>query len=101
MPPSATGSEATLNDIIAWPRAIAIIGTQDCRASALPTVPAAVVMISLPSILSLDASGPRLLGLFVIPQAARRTDPFQVVATGISRRAVPSRYCRLRRAAAR
>jgi hypothetical protein len=31
MPLSATGSEATLKDISAWPRAIAIIGTQDSR----------------------------------------------------------------------
>ncbi len=48
MPPSATGSEATLKDIIAWPSAIAIIGTQDCRASACPIVCVAAVMISLP-----------------------------------------------------
>jgi hypothetical protein len=34
MPPSATGSEATLNDMIAWPSAMAIIGTQDYRSSA-------------------------------------------------------------------
>ncbi len=33
MPLSATGSEATLNDMIAWPSAIAIIGTHEfaCR----------------------------------------------------------------------
>src|SRR5262249_61733916 len=29
MPPSATGNEATLKDMIAWPSAMAIIGTQD------------------------------------------------------------------------
>ena len=34
MPPIATGKEATLNDMIAWPSAIAIIGTQDSRTSA-------------------------------------------------------------------
>jgi hypothetical protein len=48
MPPIATGSEATLKDMIAWPSAIAIIGTQDCRASALPSVSVAVVMIFAP-----------------------------------------------------
>ncbi len=31
MPLSATGSEATLKDMIDWPRAITIIGTQDSR----------------------------------------------------------------------
>ena len=29
MPPSATGSDATLKDMIIWPSAMAIIGTQD------------------------------------------------------------------------
>src|SRR2546428_558420 len=29
IPPSATGSEATLKDMIIWPSAIAIIGTHD------------------------------------------------------------------------
>ena len=33
MPPSATGSDATLKDMIIWPSAIAIIGTQDACAS--------------------------------------------------------------------
>ncbi len=33
IPPSATGSEATLKDMIAWPSAIAIIGTQDSLVS--------------------------------------------------------------------
>src|SRR6185369_14441635 len=33
IPPSATGSEATLKDMIIWPSAIAIIGTHDSRAS--------------------------------------------------------------------
>src|SRR5262249_20689936 len=37
MPPSATGSEATLYDISTWPRAIAIIGTHELRASGLCT----------------------------------------------------------------
>src|SRR5437588_8770353 len=32
IPPSATGSEATLKDMIIWPSAIAIIGTHDARA---------------------------------------------------------------------
>jgi hypothetical protein len=32
IPPSATGSEATLKDMIIWPSAIAIIGTHDSRA---------------------------------------------------------------------
>ena len=35
IPPMETGREATLNDMIAWPSAIAIIGTQDSRASVL------------------------------------------------------------------
>ena len=35
IPPIETGREATLNDMIAWPSAIAIIGTQDSRVSAL------------------------------------------------------------------
>jgi hypothetical protein len=30
----ATGKEATLNDMIIWPSAMAIIGTQDARGSA-------------------------------------------------------------------
>ena len=33
MPPSATGKEATLKDMIIWPSAMAIIGTQDSRAA--------------------------------------------------------------------
>src|SRR5215470_7117007 len=33
MPPIATGSDATLNDMIIWPSAIAIIGAQDACAS--------------------------------------------------------------------
>src|SRR5215475_6878362 len=33
IPDSATGNEATLKDMIIWPRAMAIIGTQDSRAS--------------------------------------------------------------------
>ena len=33
IPPIATGKEATLNDISAWPSAIAIIGTQDSACS--------------------------------------------------------------------
>jgi hypothetical protein len=32
-PPSATGREATLNDMIIWPSAMAIIGTQDACGS--------------------------------------------------------------------
>src|SRR5262245_62136753 len=47
MPPSATGNDATLKDMIAWPSAMAIIGTQDCCASARPIVSDAVVMIFL------------------------------------------------------
>src|SRR4051794_7690410 len=33
MPPSATGKDATLNDISTWPSAMAIIGTQDACCS--------------------------------------------------------------------
>jgi hypothetical protein len=33
IPPIATGSEATLKDMIIWPSAIAIIGTQESCAS--------------------------------------------------------------------
>jgi hypothetical protein len=46
MPLSATGSEATLKDISAWPKAIAIIGAQDPRisVSALVIAPVLVVM---------------------------------------------------------
>lgn len=33
MPLRATGSDATLNDMIAWPKAIAIMGTHDSRSS--------------------------------------------------------------------
>lgn len=33
IPPIATGSEATLNDMIIWPSAIAIMGTHDARSS--------------------------------------------------------------------
>src|ERR1700742_4075179 len=33
MPPKATGRDATLNDMIAWPNAIAIMGTHDARSS--------------------------------------------------------------------
>src|SRR4249919_2926856 len=65
MPPNATGNEATLKDMIAWPSAMAIIGTQDRRASALPIVSTAVVMnFSSCSISALDANGPRVLGCF-------------------------------------
>src|SRR5690606_2430095 len=50
MPPIATGREATLNDMIAWPSAIAIIGTQDSRTSARGTAgaPATAVMLRSP-----------------------------------------------------
>jgi hypothetical protein len=35
IPPNETGKEATLNDMIIWPSAMAIIGTQDsCRSVA-------------------------------------------------------------------
>ncbi|HKA72221.1 MAG TPA: hypothetical protein VKE26_10465 [Xanthobacteraceae bacterium] len=33
IPASATGKEATLNDMIIWPSAMAIIGTQDACGS--------------------------------------------------------------------
>jgi hypothetical protein len=33
IPPSATGDEATLKDMIIWPSAMAIIGTHDSLAS--------------------------------------------------------------------
>src|SRR3954451_16868455 len=33
IPPSATGSDATLNDMIIWPSAMAIIGTHDACCS--------------------------------------------------------------------
>jgi hypothetical protein len=45
MPPIATGREATLNDMIAWPRAIAIIGTQDSLVSAWGLAGAAATVV--------------------------------------------------------
>ncbi|MGX1328647.1 hypothetical protein AB7M56_003146 [Bradyrhizobium elkanii] len=33
IPPIATGNDATLNDMIIWPTAIAIMGTHDARSS--------------------------------------------------------------------
>ena len=45
MPPIATGREATLNDMIAWPSAIAIIGTQDSRISAWALAGAAATAV--------------------------------------------------------
>src|SRR6187397_1211806 len=48
MPPSATGSEATLKDMIIWPSAIAIIGTHDSRASAR-IAPIDIECVAMPS----------------------------------------------------
>ena len=39
MPLNATGKDATLNDMIICPSAMAIIGTQDSRGSAMACVP--------------------------------------------------------------
>jgi hypothetical protein len=47
MPPIETGSAATLNDMIAWPSAIAIIGVHDSRSSA-PAAAVAVLIDCLP-----------------------------------------------------
>jgi hypothetical protein len=43
MPPIATGRDATFNDMIAWPSAIAIIGTHDRFSSACPATVAEVI----------------------------------------------------------
>jgi hypothetical protein len=40
IPPIATGKEATLKDMIIWPSAMAIIGTQDACTVAAALVPA-------------------------------------------------------------
>ena len=45
MPPIETGREATLNDMIAWPSAIAIIGTQDSLGSARELAGAAATVV--------------------------------------------------------
>jgi hypothetical protein len=45
MPPSATGSDATLKDMIIWPSAIAIIGTQDWLSSAGRGIDEIVVVV--------------------------------------------------------
>src|SRR5512132_858664 len=45
MPPMETGSDATLNDMIAWPSAIAIIGIHDSRTPAPVAAGALVVLI--------------------------------------------------------
>ena len=47
MPPIETGSAATLNDMITWPSAIAIIGIHDSRSSA-PAAAVAVLIDCLP-----------------------------------------------------
>ena len=46
MPPSETGSEATLKDMITWPSAMTIIGIQDSRASVAGCVVSRVVLVS-------------------------------------------------------
>jgi hypothetical protein len=62
LPLNATGKEATLNDISIWPRAMAIIGTQESCAVAATLVPAAmlgldrVVTPILPVILPVEPS---------------------------------------------
>src|SRR5215470_10097234 len=50
IPPRATGREATLKDMIAWPSAMAIIGTQDsCARASVPVLEMAWTdMTSLP-----------------------------------------------------
>ncbi len=45
MPLSATGREATLKDMIAWPRAIAIIGSQDSLVADPPPALVAVFVV--------------------------------------------------------
>jgi hypothetical protein len=46
MPLIETGKAATLNDMIDWPSAMVIIGTQDSRSSApLPGAMAVIVLI--------------------------------------------------------
>ena len=47
MPPSATGREATLKDMIAWPSAMAIIGTHDCACLTRRDGPNSRVMMCL------------------------------------------------------
>ena len=106
IPPIATGREATLNDMIIWPSAMAIIGTQDSCASF--AVHRCEIVLRCHGVLSRgfsDAIGlrsrrRRTLHGFSL-RAARRRDPFPAAATGTWRRVVPSRCCRRRRAAAR
>src|SRR5512132_1508204 len=64
MPPMETGSDATLNDMIAWPSTIAIIGIHDSRTPAPAAAGVIVVLIDCLLFRSstreiVQASGPR------------------------------------------
>ena len=92
MPPIETGSAATLNDITAWPSAIAIIGIHDSRASAPVVAGAVVVLIDfLPVDLFLSMDAAQALGACrtSISPVLKRTSPYPGVVTGISRQAAP------------
>ena len=47
IPPSATGNEATLKDMIIWPNAMAIIGTHDSLASTRISTASDIVVIAM------------------------------------------------------
>src|ERR1051326_7016994 len=87
MTPSATGSDATLNDMIIWPSAIAIIGAQDACASdcASGIETACTDMGFLRSDGDFRTMRPRKARETRLTlQRSKRTDPFPGIGTGIS-----------------
>ena len=76
MPASDTGKAATLKDISIWPSAMAIIGTQDSRASA------PVLLMLLPFC---AGSGRRLRCEKIEPQALRQEARHQLAAHAVAR----------------
>jgi hypothetical protein len=91
IPPIATGREATLNDMIDCPKAMAIIGSQDCRAST-----SAVALVRLCAVMAAAAGWRyqrRLARWRVVVGSARRgstrTGPCPSAGTRSAPRAGP------------
>src|SRR5512147_501104 len=98
MPPMETGSDATLNDMIAWPSAIAIIGIHDSRTAAALVAGAAGVLIDCLPCRWFTATYHSASGLEakiqtktrkIIQPASTRTGPCPSFGTGTWRRAAP------------
>jgi hypothetical protein len=87
MPPIATGKEATLNDMIAWPSAIAIIGTQDSRTSVGAAAVVGIACVAMTSSSPDLACGGLAGEAGLKPQASTRTGPIPASGTGTWRRA--------------